>query len=105
LKIDAMSRSRQKYDVDGVHFDYIRYPDREHCFCGGCRKRFEEYAGMEMTSWPMQIRQDETIERRWQQFRRQQITDVVAAVAEQARQVRPGVKISAAYPQLGGGAG
>ena len=31
----------RKYAVDGLHFDYIRYPDREHCYCDGCRERFE----------------------------------------------------------------
>ena len=31
--------------VDGIHFDYIRYPDSGHCFCSGCRARFEAFAG------------------------------------------------------------
>ena len=26
----------RNYDVDGVHFDYIRYPNKDGCFCAGC---------------------------------------------------------------------
>ena len=40
------SRSARKYDVDGIHFDYIRYPDGDHCFCAGCRERFGRAAGV-----------------------------------------------------------
>ena len=31
----------RKYPVDGLHFDYIRYPGRDKCYCDGCRERFE----------------------------------------------------------------
>ena len=34
-----------KYAVDGIHFDYIRYPDENTCFCDGCRERFEKKIG------------------------------------------------------------
>ena len=45
LEIDSMVELARKYAIDGIHFDYIRYPDADHCFCPGCRKRFEQSIG------------------------------------------------------------
>ncbi|MBN1126709.1 MAG: family 10 glycosylhydrolase, partial [Sedimentisphaerales bacterium] len=94
LEIDSMVEVVRKYDVDGIHYDYIRYPGRQSCFCEGCRRRFEKYVGQAITDWPLDIRNDEHLSNHWDAFRQQQITDVVEAVATQTRKVRPGVKIS-----------
>ena len=96
LEIASMVEIARKYDVAGLHFDYIRYPGRDHCFCAGCRKRFEKAAGVKVARWPADMRNDAALEKKWLDFRRRQITAVVAAVAAQARKVRPGMKISAA---------
>ncbi|MEN6334451.1 MAG: family 10 glycosylhydrolase, partial [Phycisphaerales bacterium] len=96
LEIESMLEVARKYEVDGLHFDYIRYPDNEGCFCQGCRTRFEAIIGKKVDNWPADVRKDEGLAAKWLDFRRQQITTVVAAVAGQARQIRPGIKISAA---------
>lgn len=96
LEIDAMVEVARKYDVAGVHFDYIRYPGRDGCFCKGCRERFEKLIGRKVAHWPADLRKDDALREKWLAFRREQITAVVAAVAERARKARPGVKISAA---------
>jgi uncharacterized lipoprotein YddW (UPF0748 family) len=96
LEIDAMVEVATKYDVDGVHFDYIRYPGPEGCFCPGCRERFEKVLGAKVANWPADTRKDEAIRAKWLDFRREQITKGVAAVAEQVRKAKPKVKISAA---------
>jgi len=96
LEIDAMVEVATKYDVDGIHFDYIRYPDDEHCYCAGCRERFERTIGAKVANWPADLRKDETLRTKWLDFRRENITRVVAAVSEQVRKARPKVKISAA---------
>ena len=96
LEIDAMVEVARKYDVDGVHFDYIRYPGRQGCFCAGCRERFEKAVGRKVARWPADVRLRGPLHEQWMAFRREQITAVVAAVAERARKARPGVKISAA---------
>ncbi len=43
LEVAVMLEIAQKYEIDGIHFDYIRYPDQSHCFCDGCRDRFSAY--------------------------------------------------------------
>ena len=96
LEIDSMLEVARKYAVDGLHFDYIRYPGAQGCFCAGCRGRFEKNVGSKVANWPADVRGDAGLRGKWLDFRRRQITTVVAAVSRQARKIRPGIKISAA---------
>ncbi len=95
LEIDAMCELART-GVDGIHFDYIRYPDANHCFCASCRTRFEAFAGASLTNWPAQVREDDAIKLKWAEFRASNITAVVRSVAERVRAESPGVQISAA---------
>ncbi len=96
LEIESMVEVATKYDVHGVHFDYIRYPGREYCFCAGCRERFEKVIGRKVENWPRDVREDADLNRKWLAFRRAQITGVVEAVSRRLRKERPKCKISAA---------
>jgi uncharacterized lipoprotein YddW (UPF0748 family) len=96
LEIDAMVELATKYDLDGIHFDYIRYPDDSGCFCPGCRDRFEQLAGRKIENWPADVRRDENLRAKWLDFRRSSITAVVAGVSDAVRKTRPKVQISAA---------
>lgn len=94
-EIDAMVEVARNYEVAGIHFDYIRYPGEDGCYCDGCRERFEKRVGHTVASWPAGVLSGPD-RPAWLQFRRDNITAVVAAVSEQARKARPGIKISAA---------
>ena len=96
LEIDSMLEVARKYAVDGLHFDYIRYPGAEGCFCPGCRRRFEKSIAGKVRNWPADVRIDAGLREKWLEFRREQITTVVAGVSQKARKIRPGIKISAA---------
>lgn len=101
LEIDAMAEIAAKYEVDGVHFDYIRYPDRLSCYCDGCRERFEKKLGKKAAKWPQAVMDSPDLRDAWLDFRREQITKVVAGVHEKVRKAKPKVKISAAvFPNL-----
>jgi uncharacterized lipoprotein YddW (UPF0748 family) len=101
LEIDSMLELVRNYDVDGVHFDYIRYPDNDHCFCAGCRERFERACGKEIKPWPQAVLNEGSLRPQWLNWRRDNITAVVKAVSEQARALKPKVNISAAvFPNL-----
>ena len=43
LEVAVMLEIAKKYDITGIHFDYIRYPDQAHCYCKGCQARFSDY--------------------------------------------------------------
>ncbi len=103
LERDSMVEIARKYAVDGIHFDYIRYPDSSKCYCDGCRERFassqmlrsdKQFIGIR--EWPRDVLRGGPLYADYQEFRRRNITRLVKAVAEEARRVRPGIKVSAA---------
>ncbi len=102
LEVESMLEVVRKYPVDGLHFDYIRYPNGDHCYCDGCRRRFEKDTGLKVKNWPDDC-YNGPLRQRYRQWRCDQITRLVATVSREAKRIRPGVKISAAvfgrYPQ------
>ena len=65
-----------RYDVDGVHFDYLRYPENAPHFPDN--KEFREYAkGRNIAQW-----------------RRDNLTDIVRYIYKGVKAVKPWVKVS-----------
>ena len=95
LELDTMLEVARDYDVDGVHFDYIRYPHGNSCYCDGCRQRFEESRGEKVANWPEDCYSGE-LKPEYRQWRCDNITRLVRATAEEARKIKPHIKISAA---------
>jgi uncharacterized lipoprotein YddW (UPF0748 family) len=103
LEIDAMVEIATNYDVDGVHFDYIRYQSSDYCFSPASRREFERRIGRAVAGWPSDVRGDGPLKEQWLQFRRDNITDVVRRTSAEIRRLRPKVRISAAvFPQWTG---
>ena len=95
LELKTMVEVAQKYDVDGVHFDYIRYSNGQVCYCDGCRQRFEKKLGRRVENWPDDAYKGE-LRDAYRDFRCEQITRLVKATAEQVHAIKPYCKISAA---------
>lgn len=109
LQLDALKEVAFNYDVDGIHFDYIRYPGEESCYCDGCRERFAasyfESTGQKIEGDLVKaIKSDSGIESAWRQWRCDQITALVREVSEAVRAKKPNIQISAAvfpaYPGI-----
>jgi len=95
LEVASLLEVVRNYPVDGLHFDYIRYPNSRGCFCQGCRLRFETQTGHQVDTWPDDVVTGDLAEI-FQPWRRQQITRLVRAVSIKARRIRPRIEISAA---------
>ena len=95
LEMDSMVEVARKYRVDGLHFDYIRYPDRQSCYCDGCRRRFEADSGRRVANWPQDCYSGQRREE-YNDWRCRQITLLVAAVRREMKRISPDVKLSAA---------
>ena len=95
LEKDAIREAVKAYDVDGLHLDYIRYPDSSTCFCSGCRRNFETWLGRRVAVWPQDAAKG-ALKSDFRCWRCAQITRLVRDVAGLVRDVRPGIKISAA---------
>ena len=86
----------RNYDVDGIHFDYIRYPDSDYCYCTGCGARFQSQTGQTVTNWPADVLATGALRNAFLDWRRAQITRLVAAVYAGVKALKPGVQVSAA---------
>lgn len=96
LEVDSLLEIVRRYPVDGIHFDYIRYPGGDYCLCSGCRERFARALGSPVQRWPQDVLKDGAQRQAWLEWRRTNITSVVEAVSKQARAVQPKIRISAA---------
>ena len=84
-----------EYDVDGIQYDFIRYPGSSGCFCEKCREGFEREIGQRVADWP-----DDCIDgprhAEWVEYRCGRISSLVQRISTRIREVNPKVKISAA---------
>ncbi len=95
LELASMLEVAKKYDVDGLHFDYIRYPGRDKCYCDGCRQRFQAQTGKHVAHWPEDC-YNGPLRDQYADWRCAQITRLVKAVHDEAKKLRPEIEISAA---------
>jgi uncharacterized lipoprotein YddW (UPF0748 family) len=97
-----------RYQVDGLHLDYIRYPfqdpsaDRTYGYGKAARQQFQELTGVDPAS--IRPREPEGASRKrhrllwqkWTEFRTHQIDSFVAQVSQHLRQKRPNLILSVA---------
>ncbi|OGV62805.1 MAG: hypothetical protein A2498_02655 [Lentisphaerae bacterium RIFOXYC12_FULL_60_16] len=99
---DAIRDLVRRYPVDGVHLDYIRYRDSRHCYCDGCRSRYEAARGVRIVRWPADVRKG-AARVDYDRWRCEQITRLVRDVRAICRAANPAIRVSAAvygkYPQ------
>ncbi len=95
MELDSILEVVRNYDIDGFHFDYIRYPGSKNDFSDYSRKKFESDTGNKVKNWPADCYDGPLLEA-YTDWRCGNITRLVKAVSEQARKIRPGIRISAA---------
>ena len=77
----------KNYDVDGLHMDYIRYPNTNYSYDSTSVARFKQETGL---SSPF------VSPYRWSQWRRDQVSNFVYRIYEATISRKPWVKVSAA---------
>lgn len=83
------------YGVDGIQFDYLRYPGANTCFCNRCRQAFEASVGVRMSRWPHDAAEG-GYRGRFADWRREQLTSLVREITGAVRREYPNVLVSAA---------
>ena len=96
LETNSMLEVVRNYDVDGIHFDYIRYPDSDYCYCTGCAARFPSQTGLTVTNWPADVLAAGALRNAFLDWRRAQITRLVEVVYAGTKALKPNVQVSAA---------
>ncbi len=100
------------YDVDGVSFDFIRYPDSSFCYCDWCLARFAAEMNTrisaekkaELKANPDRLAYVQAYPKEWGDFRRQRVTDEVYMIHDAIKAARPDVALSASVFASGSGA-
>jgi len=95
----------EKYDLDGVHLDYIRFPASNYGYGERSRQRFEELYGIDAlilvnsryqaSEW-LGGKKYQFLLQEWDRWRTQQVTDLVRRVYEVVKNTKSWVKVSAA---------
>lgn len=96
LEFDMMMELVEKYDVDGIHFDFMRYPDQRYCYCERCHRKFEAWAGVTVANWPDDCAGEGPLADRYFDWRRHLQTSLVKRISEGARERDPDIKLSLA---------
>ena len=96
----------ENYAIDGIHFDFVRYPNPEFSYSRTALERFRVSLDGELTGEELR-REDQLAKTRplasvdlhpdaWNRFRRDQITGLVERIAAAVRARKPRLLVSAA---------
>ncbi len=83
------------YAIDGIHLDFIRYPDYYGSLGSGTRTRFEAYRGKKVAVWPEDVKNG-ALFRELVRWRAAQVTALVADIRAVQRRHAPGKLVTAA---------
>ena len=96
----------ERYEIDGIHLDYIRYPSGDFDYSRGALNRFRRWIDRRITddqraefasaSERNPLAFVEAFPEPWAEFRRSQITDLVERIYVGVKRRRPEVLVSAA---------
>ena len=96
----------ERYEIDGIHLDYVRYPNAAFDYSRGALERFRSWIDGRITddqraefvsaSEQSPLAFVEAFPEPWAEFRRDQITDLVERIYVGVKRRRPEVLVSAA---------
>lgn len=92
--VQAFLEIAENYDVDGLHLDYVRYPDGEWGYTPTSLQLYEQLTGASGTPSPA--------DPAWMHWRRFQVTSFVRRLYGELACRKPSVRLSAALTPWGG---
>lgn len=105
LILDGL-RALARRGVQGVHLDYVRYPDDTGCYAPATRRAFEAGLGSPVAAWPSDVLPGGAHAAAFQKFRRDTLTAFVREARDAVRAVSPAIRLSAAvFPTPAAAAG
>jgi uncharacterized lipoprotein YddW (UPF0748 family) len=95
-----------RYDLDGIHFDYIRFPSADFDYSRGALERFRAWVGpelppervveLDLAARSNPLAYTTALPAEWDEFRRRQITSLVGEIYRDVKARRPELVVSAA---------
>jgi len=103
---DVFLEVATKYDIDGIHFDYIRYPNLTFDYSNASVSRFQNemvpiLGARQCAAIDARLRTDRlayvhAFPAHYQDFRRRQVTEMVRDISHDLKAMRPSIIVSAA---------
>lgn len=84
------------YDIDGLHYDYMRFPDGGFCYCRHCREGFEKKHADHVAEWPKDVVKGGKLEVAYQSYLYETLNSFVRDMYPLIKKVKPKLPISAA---------
>lgn len=93
-----------RYDVDGIHFDYVRYPNRDMGFNDADMVRFQALMDptldddqkAALAAMPERDAYPRMFPAKWAQWRRDNVSALVRSIYQDVKKVKPHMAVSAA---------
>ena len=109
--ISVIQELATRYDIDGVHLDYVRFPSADFDYSAGALAAFRAHAvraaspadraRLDRLSTADPLAWTNAYPEAWAQFRRESLDALVRDVRRAVREVRPAAVLSAAvFPQV-----
>ena len=93
--VGAAKELATAYRVDGVHLDFVRYPDFNSSLGPGARARFEKATGRQAADWPEDVKSG-ALHEAFCRWRAEQVSDFVQSVQKTLKRDAPGKQLTAA---------
>lgn len=98
LELQVLREMTEKYPIDGLHLDYIRYPENPHYdfdYGDVPRREFEAHRGQKVENWPEAVFSG-ALKWEYENWERSNIDSLVQRAFEQSRKLKPQMPLSAA---------
>ncbi len=103
-ELTAIREALERYDIDGFHLDYIRYPSGEADYSAYSRRAFEAATGRKVSEWPRDVLSGGRHADAYRRWRADIITSFVRDVRSVVDTTKPGTELTAAvwgaYPVI-----
>jgi uncharacterized lipoprotein YddW (UPF0748 family) len=96
LLLEAARELATQYAVDGIHLDFIRYPDLTGSLGPTVRQRFEAATGRQCAEWPAEVKGQGARRAEFLRWRCERVTELVSGVRGLLRREAPEKLLTAA---------
>ena len=101
LEKEAMLEAVRNYDLAGIQFDYMRFPNGNYCYCDHCKAQFQKDAKVTVSRWPEEVQEGGPYLEQWRAWRRGLITSLATEISEECHRIKPNIFVSlASWPSL-----
>jgi hypothetical protein len=104
VELERILRLAETPGLRGLHLDYIRFPDADHCYCRSCRSAFEREQGSALAEWPAAVLAPGELREAFLRWRADVISTFVRDLSVELRRRQPRLLLSAAvwpgYPDI-----